>query len=763
MHAREHTHLFLVDVMSSTIHGAFGHSEDESIGANLLLEGYGRPSELGIPKSEVQTLLKALVHTRGPAAVRGVIPDANLQVLLAHAGCCSSGASPNARAGGGLERFSNGSDGDHLASANPFGSMILLDGASIASTSSNLNGGYLNVTAIVTAIDYYMDKHADNTVICLVPAHWFVPRPTGDQPDHVKLRQKLRNLQETGIVFTAPEEGKCSLPPIASWALLDCDHPAILVSNDANLTTGCREAATHSLELMAAMRDWLKLWICPFSFKTTGGNQLFEPSPSFHMPRLHMGLGGVAFENGAADSGNGGTTLHGQLRSHFQSLLTSSVEDLAQEAWRQQQVIDEILNGIELPAVAAARADQLDLLANRIDQIGRKSSEAWNFDDEKSAWDVLNKVIFFCKQDQNASCGVFDHDAVIPSDLEDFPEMMEHCAKQLRATQAYGPHLPDDLVLEVVKRFTEAAKAVDAKRKAERERMRQRLSKGKMLTDATLGMRLYGDEESDDPEATVTIRWTDEVNGGEVVHDQTMWRKHFHRLRSLYEHHAPRPTRMLDHRNLMLTRIFSMALRYDCLSKTKSAYQAALPHKLMQRLSTKLGVNHECFASPLNHYFPSYCSVFHDTDHYFGSKGSFYSYAPAEGVYECNPPFDNASVQAAFLRIGALLAASDMVRQGQAARPLSFVFVIPCMDFNPQLKEAHNAVKRFETRTVVAEVNRHVYRVGLQHRRTGHGQGDNFWRPEKASRIYFFQNSTGRHAHPITEELVNDILHDFDY
>ena len=73
---------------------------------------------------------------------------------------------------------------------------------------------------------------------------------------------------------------------------------------------------------------------------------------------------------------------------------------------------------------------QLDLLANRIDQIGRKSSEAWNFDDEKSAWDVLNKVIFFCKQDQNASCGVFDHDAVIPSDLEDFPEMMEHCAKQ---------------------------------------------------------------------------------------------------------------------------------------------------------------------------------------------------------------------------------------------------------------------------------------------------------------------------------------------
>ena len=126
-------------------------------------------------------MLKALVHTRGPAAVRGVIPDANLQVLLAHAGCSSSGASPNARAGGGLERFSNGSDGDHLASANPFGSMILLDGASIASTSSNLNGGYLNVTAIVTAIDYYMDKHADNTVICLVPAHWFVPRPTGDQ------------------------------------------------------------------------------------------------------------------------------------------------------------------------------------------------------------------------------------------------------------------------------------------------------------------------------------------------------------------------------------------------------------------------------------------------------------------------------------------------------------------------------------------------------------------------------------------------------
>ena len=39
-----------------------------------------------------------------------------------------------------------------------------------------------------------------------------------------------------------------------------------------------------------------------------------------------------------------------------------------------------------------------------------------------------------------------------------------------------------------------------------------------------------------------------------------------------------------------------MAMRYDTLSATKSAYQAALPHELMRTLHARLGVEHECVA-----------------------------------------------------------------------------------------------------------------------------------------------------------------------
>jgi len=205
-------------------------------------------------------------------------------------------------------------------------------------------------------------------------------------------------------------------------------------------------------------------------------------------------------------------------------------------------------------------------------------------------------------------------------------------------------------------------------------------------------------------------------------------------------------------------------MRYDTLSVTKSAYQAALPPSLMETLVHRLGVFHECFASPLNRspLNRSFCSVFPDVDVFFGSSGNFYSFEPPKpGVYECNPPFDNASVTAAFMRIYATLAA----KQGKAWAnwPLTVVFTIPEMDMNAYLLDAWYAVRPYCSRTTTAQINAHVYQVGLQHRRTGHGEGDHFWRPEKRTKIYFFQNDAGRKAHPITDDLEEEILHNFDY
>ena len=115
----------------------------------------------------------------------------------------------------------------------------------------------------------------------------------------------------------------------------------------------------------------------------------------------------------------------------------------------------------------------------------------------------------------------------------------------------------------------------------------------------------------------------------------------------------------------------AMATRYETLSATKSAYQAAIPDALFTVLQQGLGVRHECYASPLNHWCPSYCSLFLDVDSFFGLARIVPRVDARGGVYECNPPFNNASVCACFQRLSTLLgtAPHDM--------PLSFVVECP--------------------------------------------------------------------------------------
>ena len=71
-----------------------------------------------------------------------------------------------------------------------------------------------------------------------------------------------------------------------------------------------------------------------------------------------------------------------------------------------------------------------------------------------------------------------------------------------------------------------------------------------------------------------------------------------------------------------------------------------------------LGVDFECYASPLNRYkhfgCGMYCSAWFDSDRYFGAVGPFQSFRPRSGSFESNPPFDKASVCACFLHIAAL-------------------------------------------------------------------------------------------------------------
>ena len=69
--------------------------------------------------------------------------------------------------------------------------------------------------------------------------------------------------------------------------------------------------------------------------------------------------------------------------------------------------------------------------------------------------------------------------------------------------------------------------------------------------------------------------------------------------------------------------------------------QLAIPKSLYKKLQDELELNFETFASGLNKFFNHYCSIFGDIETHFGSRGSFFSFKPLEGIYSVNPPFDS--------------------------------------------------------------------------------------------------------------------------
>ena len=101
--------------------------------------------------------------------------------------------------------------------------------------------------------------------------------------------------------------------------------------------------------------------------------------------------------------------------------------------------------------------------------------------------------------------------------------------------------------------------------------------------------------------------------------------------------------------------------------------QWALPHELFDYLRVKLQCHTELFASPLNHYYTNYYSLF-PSDKAFGSLGSFFS-APDSaftvngGCFQVNPPFIDSVFTAVTQRVLRLLNTTK--------QPLTFVYIMP--------------------------------------------------------------------------------------
>ena len=84
-----------------------------------------------------------------------------------------------------------------------------------------------------------------------------------------------------------------------------------------------------------------------------------------------------------------------------------------------------------------------------------------------------------------------------------------------------------------------------------------------------------------------------------------------------------------------------------------------------------LGAEMECFASPLNCRYGSFCSAFPDVDAPFGSLGSFFGFEPLRGSFALNPPFVPELIAALAQHCGRLLKQAEETEEA-----LSFVIIV---------------------------------------------------------------------------------------
>lgn len=180
----------------------------------------------------------------------------------------------------------------------------------------------------------------------------------------------------------------------------------------------------------------------------------------------------------------------------------------------------------------------------------------------------------------------------------------------------------------------------------------------------------------------------------------TISRFHYDKLLKLLKLHSSSMSDMFD--ELM----YCCVRRYQTLFGQSGAnYHAAAPSKIFQTLENEFEVKQECFASPFNAHFSTFCSAFPDVDQWFGSKGSFFDFKPKTGSFEVGPPYVAEVMLKTVKHINSLLDSSQ---------PLSFILYVP--DWRDPVAEYHIEAEKskYLRQLLVHEGGKHSYFKGDQ-------------------------------------------------
>jgi SAM-dependent methyltransferase len=212
-------------------------------------------------------------------------------------------------------------------------------------------------------------------------------------------------------------------------------------------------------------------------------------------------------------------------------------------------------------------------------------------------------------------------------------------------------------------------------------------------------------------------------------------KRHYQKLEQMYRRDAQNSV------SKSIRRIFCVLQRYESLSGDSAGFQMALTEDVFDKLHNLFGVTHECFASPLNCYFPNFCSLFYDTDRFFGSKGSFFDFHPTEGSFEANPPFVDETMTENVKHIISLLEKSQ--------KPLSFVIIVPGWDDDDcqsyQITTGSKYLRAFLTWDKMS----HQYKSGVQYKMD---DSTRYKDSRVNTFVFIMQNDAGAKKWPVTEQ-----------
>ena len=430
-----------------------------------------------------------------------------------------------------------------------------------------------------------------------------------------------------------------------------------------------------------------------------------------------------------------------------------------------------------LPAVEVFRRRAMESSVQAMVKLfDRMCPERWQrmkpFTKRKFCQDLQSKWIFReaawrCTAPADPTTGLGSYigdernDPLLPSAVATRAETLRNYVLQQLKAEPY--HLADDTAegalytlaelfartCQRVTQFSHRCKQLlyRSRSKAAQQR-RGRNSRSPVWTDAVFSITLVQDRKArNSARSVVRLKWSDTQYPELGQESVELWESTYEELlrRHVAQGHSP---------ELARARMFSMVLRYETAAESKLGTPFALPPTAFEILRSEFGITHECFASPLDCTHSSFCSLFPDTDVFFGSRGSFFDFEPSRGSFVVHTSPDTQLMQDACDHMVHLLSSSD--------EALSFCLVVPADRLVPITDLIGTEKTTLVRHCTVLPRGRHCFMSGSQHRPEGKGEQQVRTVVDKGdSQLYWLQNDSGATTWVVSERATVALLDSF--